>query len=219
MRASPLDLFGQPATGFFEQPAKFFERAIARKQLSTRMRFSRLIFAAGHRGSIKLAYTLMTPRLRKFALTAHVTFSVGWLGAVAAYLAPALAGLTSQDLQIVRSAYVTMDLIGRFIIVPCSLAALLTGLVQSLGTEWGLFRHYWILLKLLLTIAAVIVLLVHLPTMSRVAEMTLSGADPGALRVHLLVHGAGGLLVLLTVAVLSIYKPWGGIRYQAAQRS
>jgi hypothetical protein len=36
----------------------------------------------------------MTPRLRKFALTAHVTSSVGWLGAVAAFLALAVAGLT-----------------------------------------------------------------------------------------------------------------------------
>jgi len=29
----------------------------------------------------------MTPRFNKFALTAHITFSVGWLGAVIAYLA------------------------------------------------------------------------------------------------------------------------------------
>ena len=79
----------------------------------------------------------MRPRLRKLTLTAHVTFSVGWLGAVAAYLAPATAGLASEDTQTIRSAYVAMDLIGRFVIVPCSLAALLTGLVQSLGTEWG----------------------------------------------------------------------------------
>src|SRR5438876_8144523 len=96
----------------------------------------------------------MTPRLRKFALTAHVTSSVGWLGAVVAYLALAIAGLTSQDAQRVRAACLAMELIGWFVIVPCSLAALLTGVVQSLGTEWGLFRHYWILVKFLLTIGA-----------------------------------------------------------------
>jgi hypothetical protein len=34
----------------------------------------------------------MTPGLRKFALTAHVTSSVGWLGAVAAFsLSPSSA--------------------------------------------------------------------------------------------------------------------------------
>ena len=81
----------------------------------------------------------MRPRLRKFTLTAHVTFSVGWLGAVVAYLALAIAGLTRQDAQVVRAAFLSMELIGWFVIVPLSLAALFTGLVQSLGTEWGLF--------------------------------------------------------------------------------
>ena len=64
----------------------------------------------------------MTPRLRKFGLTAHVMFSVGWLGAVAAYLALAIAGLTSQDAQMVRAAYLAMKLIGWSVIVPLSLA-------------------------------------------------------------------------------------------------
>jgi hypothetical protein len=84
----------------------------------------------------------MTPRLRKFALTAHITFSVGWLGAVVAYLALAVAGLTSHDVSMVRAAYLSMELTGWFVIVPFSLATVLIGLVQSLGTQWGLFRHY-----------------------------------------------------------------------------
>src|SRR5437763_7261258 len=90
----------------------------------------------------------MTPGLRKFALTAHITFSVGWLGAVAAYLAVAIAGLVSRDAQMLRSGFSTMELTGWFVIVPLSFAALLTGLVQSLGTEWGLFRFYWVVVKL-----------------------------------------------------------------------
>src|SRR5215207_577011 len=100
---------------------------------------------------------IMAPRLRKFTLTAHVAFSVGWLGAVAGFLALAIAGLTSQDAQKVRAAYLAMELIARFVIVPLNLASLLTGLVQSLGTKWGLFRHYWILVKLLITILSTIV--------------------------------------------------------------
>ena len=53
----------------------------------------------------------MTPRLRKLALTTHVTFSVGWLGVVVAYLALAIAGLTSHDAQMVRAAYLSLELI------------------------------------------------------------------------------------------------------------
>jgi len=97
---------------------------------------------------------MMTPRFRKFALTAHVTSSVAWLGAVASFLALAVAGLTSQDAQMVRAAYLAMDLTAWCVIVPLSFASPLTGLVQSLGTEWGLFRHYWVLIKFLITIPA-----------------------------------------------------------------
>jgi hypothetical protein len=46
----------------------------------------------------------MKPRLRKFTLTTHVTASVGWLGAVAAYLTPAVAGVASEDAQMLRAA-------------------------------------------------------------------------------------------------------------------
>ncbi|MGH7931483.1 MAG: hypothetical protein ACREQV_27260, partial [Candidatus Binatia bacterium] len=76
-----------------------------------------------------------------------------------AYLALAIAGLISRDAPVVRAAYLSLELIGWFVIVPFSLAALLIGLVQSLGTQWGLFRHYWILVKFLLTAAATMVLL------------------------------------------------------------
>jgi hypothetical protein len=144
----------------------------------------------------------MTPGLRKFALTAHVTFSVGWLGAVVAYLAVAIACLVSRDAQMVRSGYFTMELTGWFVIVPLSLAALLTGLIQSLGTEWGLFRYYWILVKCVLTLGAITVLLLHMPAVSR--------RSGGPAEV---VHSGGGLLVLLATTTLSVYKPWGRTRY------
>jgi hypothetical protein len=159
----------------------------------------------------------MTPRQHKFALTAHIAFSVGWLGAVVAYLALAIAGLTSRDVSMVRAAYLSMELIGWFVVVPFSLAALLTGLVQSLGTQWGLFRHYWILVKFLLTTGATIVLLRHMQAVSRMsgvaAEAALSSADFRALQIQLVVHAAGGLLVLLAATTLSVYKPWGMTPY------
>jgi hypothetical protein len=140
----------------------------------------------------------MRPGLRKFALTAHITVSVGWLGAVVAYLAVAISCLVSQDAQAVRSGYSAMELTGWFVIVPLSLAALLTGLVQSLATEWGLFRHYWILVKLVLTVGAVTILLLHMPAVHRMAGV-----------LSEVIHAGGGLLVLLVTTTLSVYKPWG----------
>lgn len=167
----------------------------------------------------------MKPDLRKFVLTAHIVFSVGWLGAVAAFLALAIAGLFSQDAQTVRAAYIVMDLIGWFVIVPCSLATLLIGLVQSFGTKWGLFRHYWILIKLLLTTGATFLLILHMQATSRIAtaaaEMSLSNLDLRPLRIQLAVDAVAALLVLLAATILSVYKPWGltgyGLRKQSEQ--
>ena len=164
----------------------------------------------------------MTPRLRKFALTAHIAFSVGLLGAIAGFLALAIAGLTRQDAPMVRAAYLAMELTARFVIVPLAFASLLTGLVQSLGTIWGLFRHYWVLAKLLLTVFATIVLLIKMELIGHAAQLaagtTLSRADLRAAGLQLVVHAAGGLLVLLVPMALSVYKPQGRTRYGARKQ-
>ena len=159
----------------------------------------------------------MTSSQRKFALTAHVAASVGLLGSIAAFLALAVAGLISRDFQMVRAAYPSMALIARFVILPLAFAASLTGLIQSLGTSWGLFRHYWVLLKLLLTVFATIVLSIKMELIGDAArlaaETTSSEADLRAAGMQLAVHAAGGLLLLLVPMVLSVYKPPGKTRY------
>src|SRR5215212_9977197 len=114
---------------------------------------------------------VMTPGIRKFALTMHLTCSVGWIGAVMAYLALVVAALISPDSRMLQAAWIAMELIGWYIIVPLALASLLSGLVMALGTPWGLFRHYWVLLSLVLTILANLVLLVHMQTVSDVASI------------------------------------------------
>jgi uncharacterized protein YhhL (DUF1145 family) len=168
----------------------------------------------------------MSPGLRKFALTVHVTSSIGWFGAVAAFLALAVAGLTSQDVKYVRAAYLAMELTTWFVIVPLALASLLTGLVSSLGTKWGLFRYYWVLVKLLITILATIILLVHTQPMSLLAgvaaKTTAFSTDLHRLQILMVVASGAALLVLLVLTALSVYKPQGitpyGWRKQHEQR-
>jgi hypothetical protein len=157
---------------------------------------------------------IMPPRLRKFALAAHLTFSVGWIGTVFAYLALGVAAVTSQDTQTVRAAWIAMELTGWYVIVPLALASLLTGLVMALGTKWGLFRHYWVLFSLVLTIFAVVVLLLHMPDVSVMADVAqeAEGASLDGLGGDLL-HPGLGLVVLLVIQVLNVYKPRGMTRY------
>ena len=99
----------------------------------------------------------MPPGARKLALTAHVTASVGWLGAIIVFLGLAVVGLTSQDAQTVRAAYLVMEPAARLVLVPLSFASLVTGVVLSLVTAWGMFRHYWIVFKIVITVFATII--------------------------------------------------------------
>ena len=159
---------------------------------------------------------IMTPRLRKVALAAHITLAVGWIGAVAGYIALDVAAATSRDAQTLRAAYLAMELIAWYVIVPLALASLLTGLVMSLGTKWGLLRHYWVLISLLLTMIATGVLLVETQTISYfagiAADPATSGDDLRALG-STLVHSVGGTVVLLVILMLNVYKPRGMTRY------
>jgi uncharacterized membrane protein len=158
---------------------------------------------------------IMPPRLRKFAFTAHVMCSVGWLGAVVVFLALAVVGLTSQDAQTVRGAYLVMEPAAWLVLVPLAFATLLSGIVQSLGTTWGLFRHYWVLFKLLIAVLATIVLLTYMETFRSMAGVAADpSADLAAVRnASPALHAVLALLVLLVATVLAVYKPRGMTRY------
>jgi hypothetical protein len=163
----------------------------------------------------------MPPALRKVVLTAHVVTSVGWLGAVAAYIALDVAAVTSRNVELVRAAYLAMEVVGFSVIVPLAIASVLIGIINSLGTPWGLLRHYWVLLKLLLTVVATMVLLLETQTIGGLAQLAASGADPRELP-GTLAHSIGGLVVLFLATILSVFKPRGitgyGWRKQQEQR-
>jgi uncharacterized membrane protein len=166
----------------------------------------------------------MPPELRKFALTTHVTSSIGWIGAVIVFLALAVLGLTSQEPQMVRGVYLVMEHAAWLTLVPLAFASLVTGLVMSLGTSWGLFRHYWVVFKLLITVFATVVLMIYMETFRHMAAVA---ADP-ATQIEAvrnpspLVHAALAVLILLVATVLAVYKPHAvtpyGRRKQLQQR-
>lgn len=161
----------------------------------------------------------MTPRLRKAVLSIHLTLSVGWIGAVVAYLALGLTAVRTNEDQTIRSAWIAMETVGWYATVPLAVLSLLTGIVLAFGTRWGLLRHYWVVISLVLTTIAAGVLVLHMPDVSTAATIART-ATPQELRAlgGDLAHPAVGLVILLAVQILNIYKPRGltlrGVRHQ-----
>lgn len=158
----------------------------------------------------------MAPALRRLALTVHVLVSVGFPGAVACFLALAVFALIGSDTQLVRAAYLAMDLMTRVVILPLCFASLLTGLISALATSWGLFRHYWVVLKLFITVPSTLILVIHMQPIGRMARLAAEGPIAGAHaadQVQLVVASGAALLALVVATVLSTYKPRGMTPY------
>jgi hypothetical protein len=165
------------------------------------------------------------PALRKFTFTTHVSSSVAWMGAVLVFLALAAIALVSEDEGTVRGAYLVMAPAAWLVLVPLAHASLLTGIALSLGTPWGLFRHYWVVLKLGITALCTVVLVIYMGTFQQMAGVA---ADPviemGLVRnPSPLLHSALALVLLVTATVLAVYKPFGmtahGLRQQGSLQS
>ena len=158
---------------------------------------------------------MMTPALRRFTFTTHITSSVGWVGAALAFLALAVIGFTSDDPLKVRGAYLLMAPAAWFVLVPLAHASLLSGIALSLGTTWGLVRYYWVVLKLGITVFATVILLIYMGTFRQMAGVA---ADPVVdLEVvrngSPIVHAILALVLLVAATVLGVYKPFGTTAY------
>jgi hypothetical protein len=158
----------------------------------------------------------MRPFVRKLALTAHVSCSVGWFGAVGVFLALAVTGLASSEKDVEAAMYLAMHVTGWFVIVPLCLASFVTGVLQSLGTPWGLFRHYWVIIKLVITVLASAFLLLHMTLVDRLARAATDGSIAGdhGFRVQIVADAAAALAALIVTTVLAIYKPRGTTSYR-----
>ena len=151
----------------------------------------------------------LPPALRRAMLAGHIICSVGWIGAAAAYLGLGVAAEVNMQPQIVRAAWIGMELSG-WLGVPLGCLALLTGLGLSLGTPWGLFKHYWVIIAVVLTTLSLAVLLLHMPSVSTLARLARTADDAAVSRLGGdVLHPALGLLVLIVITVLNVHKPRG----------
>lgn len=168
----------------------------------------------------KTSNITLPPRWRKLLLTVHVVVSVGLIGADLTVIILGITGLTSSIPELIRASYLAMELLIGTALIPLALGALLTGILLGIGTQWGLTRYYWVLTKLMLIIVAITALVFLLrPRITRVATEVLHvplanllAMEIGAAGIAVIIGPSVAVLILITAAILGIYKPWGQIR-------
>jgi hypothetical protein len=158
----------------------------------------------------------LRPALRKSLLTLHLVTSIGWMGSDLCLVVLGWVGLRTSDPGLRRAAYLVLAPLGTWLAVPLSLLALVTGILLGLGTRWGLFRYVWVVVSLVMTLAmAALVLLVLNPALHGAAHQAAdraSGIPDAAARRQLVIAPTVAFVLLSTVAVINVFKPWGRIR-------
>ena len=157
----------------------------------------------------------LPPRWRKLVLTAHVITAVGWLGVDLVMLTFGIAGLTGADPELV---YPAQSYIGRVLFTPLSALVWLIGVINALFTPWGLVKHWWVLVKLLVT-TLMLCLVVFLLYPSLTDAGSLAAELPLRDRINMVVAPSVSTTLLIFATVLSTYKPWGRVRRKVDAKS
>ena len=104
----------------------------------------------------------------------------------------------------------------RVIVIPGAFGCLLTGLIYSNFSNWGFFKHNWLIFKWIVTIAAILFGTFFLgPWETKMMEISgnlgLSSLSDEAYlyneRMNL-IFGVVQCLVLMITLFISIFKPW-----------
>jgi len=152
----------------------------------------------------------------------HVGIGVGWLGLSLGMLTLSLTGLLTSSAAVRHAAYEIFHIFDLAIVIPSVVLTIVTGLVLSLGTPWGLIKYRWVLAKFMISLSIPATAVIQSKWVRELAARTVDpAAEPGTLGVLLTVVVGCYSVLLWTATALSILKPWGrtrwGHRYSARE--
>jgi hypothetical protein len=152
--------------------------------------------------------TTLPGPLRRAVVVVHVAVSVGWLRLSGSLLTLGLTARLTTDATLAAACYRCMRVIVGTVLTPVSLVALTSGLLLAYGRPWGLTRYWWIVAKLVLTLAAAVLSMFALPALLRQAVQPTAGSTA----TNLAIAPAVAVTTYTVIVALSILKPWGRIR-------
>jgi hypothetical protein len=140
-------------------------------------------------------------RTHKLALTAHVLSSVGWFGIAVLVAFCAITATSAGDPDYAHSLYQVVET-SPWLSVPVGLVAVATGVLLSLGTNYGLVRQWWVVIKIVIAVAVIVTDPLVIASAARDAVAS-GGSDS-------IIQPTIAHCVMLAIAtILSVFKPFG----------
>jgi len=155
---------------------------------------------------------------RQWLLFVHVVVSLGWMGGGAANVVLAVTAVSTGSAEVQRVCYYLINRIDFALVIPLAFGALASGVVISLATKWGLFRYWWVLTKLALTLGVIVFSIFWVGVWVEESVLATASAAPANPAARPLIYGAGANIVaFLFMTWASIVKPWGKAPWSAVR--
>lgn len=159
----------------------------------------------------------ITNTQKKALLTVHLLFASIMLGVMVTFLVLSIAAATTSNPAVFEACYAVMLVLAGSSVRASTIGTVVTGVLLSVLTHWGLLKYYWIIAKELLTVAAIGIGFVGIYVWSLKAADLSGGVGLNALhnpeflanRLYLVAGIVCQLVSLVALFALSVYKPWG----------
>lgn len=156
-------------------------------------------------------------RSKKWILCIHILFAAIMFGVTIAFLILSITAAVTTDEDVLKASYISMHLLAKTSVKASTIGTIVTGVMLSLFTHWGLFRYYWLIVKELLTFLSIGLSIVgiYLWSLKAVSITTVQGLNslhnPEFLvnRTYLFIGISLQIVSLITIFILSVFKPWG----------
>lgn len=143
----------------------------------------------------------------------HLCFATMWVGGTAALLA-IVSSISYDNVQAQKLMWEAVCTIDRLLITPGAILCLLSGLLFSAFTQWGFFKHGWVVFKWIATITLILVgtfiLGPWLYGNMRLTQDVTSINDAATIASNtrnIILWGTIQLAALLVAVVISVFKP------------
>ena len=157
-------------------------------------------------------------RGRKWLKAFHVFFSMIWIGAgITTTIILFVTGNTTSGAELY--AYNRAIQMGDFIIIPCAVLCVITGLLLCWLTPWGFFKYWSVVIPLVCWAVAIVIgiaclgpwneVLVRISKAEGLAALQ-NGEYLYALQMYK-IFGIVWIIILIFGAFVSVIKPWGRI--------